>query len=147
MKYGLKLKLYREKLGLTQEEVAKKIDISRTTLSNYENSITPVPITVFINLARLYKCDVFEIMGVHDSDIENQLELDVNPYYLIKAHARYIISCEMKADEMFGNKYSNEYYNSRFRAKIKDMLNNPIYTENLQSISVQENIDDVEYFE
>lgn len=66
MRYGLKLKLNREKMGLTQEEVADKIGISRKSLSNYENEITPIPLTVFIRLAELYQFDVFEILGVHD---------------------------------------------------------------------------------
>lgn len=147
MKYGLKLKLYREKLGLTQEEVAAAIGVDRGTLSNYENSITRVPLTIFIRLAELYKCDVFDIMGVRDSQPEDQLLFDVNPYYLIKAHARYVIAREKEADEMFGSSYSEEYYNSRFRDKIKDMLDNPIYTENFEAISEQEDIDTLNYFE
>lgn len=133
MRYGLKLKLCREKMGFTQEEVAKRVGINRGTLSNYENNVTPVPITVFVQLAEIYKCDVFDIMGVHEGNKKEQIKSDADPYYLIKAHARYLVTNEKKANEMFGNEYSEEYYNSRFREKIKDMINNPIYAENFKN--------------
>lgn len=147
MRYGLKLKLNREKMGLTQEEVADKIGISRKSLSNYENEITPIPLTVFIRLAELYQFDVFEILGVHDYGAGSKLEFDINPYYLIKAHARNLVASEMKSDILFGNDFPEEYYDRRFREKIKFLMEDPIYLLNIKDLSMQENLEDVKFFD
>lgn len=51
---GSKLKTARAALNLTQEEVAEKIQISRQTLSNWENEKTYPDITSIVKLSELY---------------------------------------------------------------------------------------------
>lgn len=62
---GLKLKLKRKECGLTQQEVADYLKISRNTLSVYESGKTDIPLTVFIRISKLYGCDIDEIYGTH----------------------------------------------------------------------------------
>ncbi len=147
MSYGLKLKLCRERCGLTQVEAAKILGISRNTLSRYENNETTLPLTVFINMARLYKCDVFDVMGVRDASLHNELEFDVHPYYLLKAHARHTVAAEKETDENFGTILPEEYYDSRFRDKLREIVDNPIYNLYFKGLKDQEDIDNVTFFD
>ncbi len=87
---------------------------------------------------------MFEVLGVRDLQ-DSDMEFDTDPYYLIKAHAHYSTASEKAVDERFGNNYPEEYYNLRFREKIKDMLNNPIYRIHFEALSAQEDIDSISF--
>ena len=67
---GTALEMKRRENNMTQEEVAKYLGISRNTLAAYESGKQKIPLTVFIYLADLYKCDVYEILSVHANDVE-----------------------------------------------------------------------------
>ena len=58
MTFGEKVKAERTKLGLNQDELAEKIGISRTHMSNIEapNMVTPVSLEVIFDI-----CDVLNI--------------------------------------------------------------------------------------
>jgi predicted transcriptional regulator len=44
------LRRKRKKLGLTQEELAKRLDMSRPSIARYEGGIKPIPKTVELAL-------------------------------------------------------------------------------------------------
>lgn len=52
------LKLERLKLGLTQEEVAKTLNLSPTAYSKKENGHTDFSLTQLIILKKLFKLDI-----------------------------------------------------------------------------------------
>lgn len=54
MEIGSKLKNARINSGLTQEQVAEKIQVSRQTISNWENEKSYPDIISVINLSDLY---------------------------------------------------------------------------------------------
>lgn len=60
-KIGKSIYNHRRKKGITQEEMAKLLGVSRTTLSFYENGIKK------ISLAQLYK--IAEILGLNIQDL------------------------------------------------------------------------------
>lgn len=54
----------RRKSGFTQAEAADKLGVSRTMLSQYENGICEIPISVFIKMAELYDFDIYDAFGI-----------------------------------------------------------------------------------
>ena len=58
--------------GLTQEEAAKEIGISRTALTNYETGTRFPNRTAMQKIAKYYKKTVDEIFFDHDVSIRNQ---------------------------------------------------------------------------
>ncbi len=55
------LKAARVNAGLYQDEAAKKLDITRATLSNYENEKTAIPAKTFMKMLKLYRVKEGEI--------------------------------------------------------------------------------------
>lgn len=53
----------RQKIGLTQEEVAKKIGVHQTAVSFWESGKTFPSVKMLPKLARLYGCTVDELLS------------------------------------------------------------------------------------
>lgn len=62
-----RLKEMRIKSKLTQKEVAEKMSLTRTAISNYENGIREVSIIILEKLSDIYKCNPAYIAGWSDS--------------------------------------------------------------------------------
>ncbi len=62
MEIGKKLKNARLQKGLTQEAVAEKIQVSRQTISNWENERSYPDIVSVVNLSNLYKISLDELL-------------------------------------------------------------------------------------
>lgn len=62
--FGLRLKELRENKKLSQTDVAKKLQLSRTTISAYEQNIQTPRIEVLIKLALLYGATTDYILGL-----------------------------------------------------------------------------------
>ena len=121
MEVGARLTLYRKRSGLTLEEAADALGISRNTLSAYESGKSKTPLSVFIKLTKLYNCDVFDVYGVHTA--VEMLDFDVPVYEMFKAHARYTINCEIANDkEHMLSKMPDKYYEKRYRDYLSCMV-------------------------
>lgn len=59
--YGLMK--YRDAAGMTQTDVAKAINVSRTSVSNWENCISSPSFANLKKLAKLYNVSIEELMG------------------------------------------------------------------------------------
>ena len=66
MELGTKLKNAREKLNMSQENVADKIGVSRQTLSSWENEKTYPDIISLINLSNLYSVSLDTLLKEQD---------------------------------------------------------------------------------
>lgn len=64
---GQRIRYYRKKQGLSQEQLAEKVNISTTHMSHIENGSTKLSLQVFVDLAEalciatdslLYDCDI-----------------------------------------------------------------------------------------
>lgn len=55
------IKSFRQELGLTQEQLASYLDISREELSYYENNRRPVPVALLPKLASLFGVDEYDL--------------------------------------------------------------------------------------
>ena len=72
MEIGSKLKNARINSGLTQEQVAEKIQVSRQTISNWENEKSYPDIISVINLSDLYNISLDELLK-GDADMISHL--------------------------------------------------------------------------
>jgi len=64
--FGLRLKELREAKHLSQKDVAKRLDVTRSTISGYEcNTITP-SVEQLAKLALLYNTSLDYIMGMEN---------------------------------------------------------------------------------
>ena len=58
----------RKRVGLTQRELARLINVKPNTMSQYENGVRKIPLDVLANVAKVLKCSVmdlaYEEMGI-----------------------------------------------------------------------------------
>lgn len=74
---GKRIKQYREALGLTQEELAKKINTTKQTIYKYENEIiTNIPSDKVELLSNIFNISPSVLMGWDDSDDFGQSRTD-----------------------------------------------------------------------
>ena len=71
MEIGVKLKEARIKSGLTQENVAEKIQVSRQTISNWENEKSYPDIISVIELSNLYSISLDVLLKGDEKMIEH----------------------------------------------------------------------------
>lgn len=77
MEIGKKLKNVRIEAGLTQEKAAEKIDVSRQTISNWENEKSYPDIISVIALSDLYSVSLDELLK-GDQKMAEHLEESTN---------------------------------------------------------------------
>lgn len=76
MSFGTILKKLRQDCNLTQDELAKKIDTSRSNIANYENDKNMPSVDILEKLARLFDCTTDYLLG--KSDIRNPEKADLD---------------------------------------------------------------------
>ena len=59
---GGKIQKQRVKLDLTQEELAKKATMNRTSITNIENGIQKAPLHVLYQLASILNLSIFDLL-------------------------------------------------------------------------------------
>ena len=69
MSFGDILKKIRQDNNLTQEELAKKIDTSRSNIANYENDKNMPSVEILDKLSKLFNCSTDYLLG--KSDVRN----------------------------------------------------------------------------
>lgn len=74
MSFGNNLKKIRQDCNLTQEELAKKINTSRSNIANYENNKNMPSIDVLSKLSKVLDCSIDYLLG--KSDERNPKETD-----------------------------------------------------------------------
>lgn len=71
MEIGKKLKDARMRSGFTQESVAEKVNVSRQTISNWENEKSYPDITSVIELSNLYSISLDELLKGDEKMMEH----------------------------------------------------------------------------
>ena len=72
---GTIIKEKRTKLGLTQDDLAKKLQVSRSTISNWEINRNYPDIKLIVNISNILEIPLKELLQV-ESDIVNKLSED-----------------------------------------------------------------------
>lgn len=75
MKIGTIIKEKRTKSGLTQEDLAKKLHVSRSTISNWEIDRNYPDIKLIVNISKVLEIPLDELLQ-EDSDIVNKISED-----------------------------------------------------------------------
>ena len=88
MEIGKKLKNARVQSGMTQENVAEKINVSRQTISNWENEKSFPDIVSVIKLSTLYNISLDKLLKGDEEMIEH-LEKSTN---IVKSNQKLIIA-------------------------------------------------------
>ena len=88
MEIEKKLKDVRMQAGLTQEQVAEKIMVSRQTVSNRENGKSLPDIVSIMSLSDLYQISIDELLK-GDKRMKEKMEKDAN---IAKANKRVILT-------------------------------------------------------
>lgn len=86
MEIGNKIKEARNGAGLTQDQAAEKIMVSRQTISNWENGKTLPDIASVIKMSDLYHISLDELLK-GDQDMMKKIEKDTN---IVRSNSRLI---------------------------------------------------------
>ncbi|MGV3353439.1 helix-turn-helix domain-containing protein [Streptococcus orisratti] len=71
MNVGQKLQIARNKQGLTQEQIAQQLQVSRQTISNWENNKSYPDIVSLITLSELYQISLDQLLKGDKAMIEH----------------------------------------------------------------------------
>lgn len=88
MEIGKKLKSIRLQKGFTQEAVAERIQVSRQTISNWENEKSYPDIVSVVNLSNLYEVSLDELLK-EDKHMLEHLEESTN---IVKSNKKLVIA-------------------------------------------------------
>ncbi len=64
MEFGKLFKAYRKENGLTQREIAEKLGIAQSNVSDWENDVSRPEYENLIKLAEIYGVTVGELLGI-----------------------------------------------------------------------------------
>ena len=73
MEFGKTLKKRRSELNLTQQEVAKKLHVTRQTISNWENGKSYPDLDMLIEISDVYQVSIDSLLK-GDQDLKNSLD-------------------------------------------------------------------------
>lgn len=79
----MKIKELRQKLNLSQVEIAHKLNIPQQTYGNYEIGRTEPNLNTLIKMADFFNCTLDELVG-READTINLKYLNENEAYLIR---------------------------------------------------------------
>lgn len=69
-----RIRQLRKEFGFTQQDLADKLNCSKSIIGLYENELRKPSIEVLLSLSRIFDCNIDYLLGV--SDIRSILDLD-----------------------------------------------------------------------
>ena len=94
VKVGERISKYRKKAGLSQEELADKLFVTRQALSKWENGLSVPSVDTLIHLSRMFSVSFEEILGLFE---EPEYPEDEENIFLGKDRG-YIVTSIAKGD-------------------------------------------------
>ena len=95
VKVGMRIADHRKRLGLSQEELADKLYVTRQAISKWENGTSVPSIDTLYEISRLFSVSFEEILGLFEKPM---LDLDENDIF--KGHDRSYIISKIVSDEV-----------------------------------------------
>jgi Predicted transcriptional regulators len=95
IKIGNKIKSYRKKLGLTQADIAIKIEIPRSTYANYENNTREPDVNTLNKIAEVLGVPVNYLTVYFDKDLFAELVMNIKGSRTIEEYSH---DCELEPD-------------------------------------------------
>lgn len=71
-----RIKILREELNMTQQELADKLDGAKSTVAMYEKGDRKPSMEVLLKLSEIFNCSIDYLLG--KSDIRNPINIDEN---------------------------------------------------------------------
>ena len=94
VKVGMRISEYRRSMGLSQEELADRLYVTRQALSKWENGTSVPSIDTLSELSRIFGVSFEEILGLFDN---KSIEIDENDIF--RGHDRsFVISKIVSGD-------------------------------------------------
>lgn len=122
MMLGEKIRFYRKKLNLSQEELAKKCNLSRNAIYNYENNKRTPTISILITIAKnlnLSPTDLLDaIYNVETSlnELKTIKVVDKKLNNIINEEKENTNNSELEINELY-----NKYFSDLFKLKTINM--------------------------
>ena len=92
MELGATLKKYRNDCGLTQDEAADKLGVTRQAISSWERGITVPDIEMIGKISRLYNVKLEKLLNEEDPADQPQKEISIeNKYPVERKYIGYFI--------------------------------------------------------
>ena len=60
-----KIREYRERHGLSQEELARRLGIDRSSVAKWESGCNTPRLAHLLKLAKIFRCSIDELVGVN----------------------------------------------------------------------------------
>lgn len=93
-KFYIRLKELRNRCGLSQNELAKKMGIQRATVNAWEMGISFPNAQSLVLLAKFFKVSVDYLLGYDDSDMIDVSMLDDTGKKLVYEMVTYMAKCQ-----------------------------------------------------
>lgn len=96
---GERIRERRKELGMTQDELANKVGVKKTSISNYEVNTNSPPEKIIIKLMEALNCDANYLFA----DCDKQIKIAITPHEerLIKAY-RKMPEMHLAIDRLLG---------------------------------------------
>ena len=103
VKVGARIAESRKRMGLSQEELAEKLFVTRQAISKWENGTSVPSIETLCEISKLFRVSFEEILGLFDKD-----KIEIDNADIFRGHDRsFIVSkiasgeIHVKLDEVF----------------------------------------------
>lgn len=83
-----RLKKCRKKSGLTLDEAAEMLNISKSSLINYESGKIGLPVTVTAKMLEAYRTNTIDMLGVYEEELKLTMEQKLCRMFKRYAEAR-----------------------------------------------------------
>ncbi|ANZ95141.1 hypothetical protein BFC19_07025 [Brochothrix thermosphacta] len=77
--FGEKLKMLREQTDITQEEVSQKLNVTRQSVSNWENNKNYPDLTTLVTLNQLYNISLDDLLK-DENNVVKSMKTELNSY-------------------------------------------------------------------
>lgn len=115
------LKNCRKKSGLTLDEAANLLDISKSVLTLYESDKLSAPLSVIVKMLKVYNSNTYDLLGVHAPEF--RLTETEKLYNTICEYINGNISRMENTRKNAGlSGYANEYREELFNAIFLDFI-------------------------
>lgn len=117
MTIGSRIKELREAANFTQEELAKRVGVTKSAIGNYEQNISSPKESVLYNLIEALNCDANYIFQDGMNISSSKLDLTVNE----QDHIRKYRTLNTDGKEVVDIILDREYEFAEYRKKIEDI--------------------------
>lgn len=107
-KVGKKIRLLRHQKGWSQQDVAKKLEISIPAFSKIETGITDLNLSRLIQIAKLFNFTAVQLLSFSETDdVNNYVDGITSIQQKLKEREEEIIQLQKKAIDLYSQLYKD----------------------------------------